>query len=140
MIAFEPTLCFLNTSHCRLLFSTELALAKAPPPPSRLFPSPTTVDCMCCLQVSSRGEAYPDLTWRLFNGARSAAGQRWPAQASSWSLSHRLADGVLERLGLHAESAPCCRLLPALFLAPQLPWVERGGEGVGGGVCLVAES
>lgn len=46
-----------------------------------------------------------------------------------------LSDGVLEGLGLHAESAPCCRLLPALFLAPpQLPSVERGREGGEGGL------
>lgn len=46
-----------------------------------------------------------------------------------------LSDGVLEGLGLHAESAPCCRLLPALFLAPPSSHrLREGGRGVEGGL------
>lgn len=65
----------------------------------------------------------------------------WPEVAGTGQQpeSVSLSDGVLKGLGLHAESAPCCRLLPTLFLAPttptpQLPWVERdGGKGWVGG-------
>lgn len=66
----------------------------------------------------------------------------WPEVASSGQQpeSVSLSDGVLEGLGLHAESAPCCRLLPALFLAPPSSHgLREGGRGVRGG-CLVAES
>lgn len=34
------------------------------------------------------------------------------------------------RLGLHAQSAPCCWLLAALFLAPPAPMGEEGGWGL----------
>lgn len=68
----------------------------------------------------------------------------WPEVASSGQQpeSVSLSDGVLEGLGLHAESAPCCRLLPALFLAPPsshgLREGERGREGKDGGGGVVS--
>lgn len=38
---------------------------------------------------------------------------------------------VVVWLVLHAQSVPCCRRLPALFLAHQIPWVSSEGGEVG---------
>lgn len=81
-----------------------------------------------------RGETYFNLVSLIWSTLYS-----WPEVASSGQQpeSVSLSDGVLEGLGLHAESAPCCRLLPALFLAPPsshgLREGERGREGKDGG-------
>lgn len=68
--------------------------------------------------------------WSALCGWPEVAGGGRLRAAESASLT------VSWRLGLHAESAPRCRLLSALFLVPppQLPWVRREGGG-----CLVAE-
>lgn len=137
MIAYEPSLCFPNTSHCRLLFSTELALTETPPPPPCCpFPSLATAECMCCLRAPSGGEAYPDLTWRLLYGARCAAGQRWPAQGSRVCLAASagcLTDGVLETGAACRISSLLQAAAGSIFSPPSSHGLEgRVGRGGGG--------
>lgn len=56
----------------------------------------------------------------------------WPEVAGGGRLRAAESASVSWRLGLHAESAPRCRLLSALFLAPppQAPMGEEGGWGL----------
>lgn len=137
VMPYEPSLCFPNTSHCRLLFSTELMLAKTPPPPPCCpFPSPATADCMCCLRAHSGGETYPDLTWRLLYRARCAAGQRWPAQGSRVclaALAGCLTDGVLET-GAACRISSLLQAAAGSIFSPPAPMGWEGGDGGGGSV------
>lgn len=133
-MAYEPSLCFPNTSHCRLLFSSELTLD---PNTTTMLSLPFSSNSgVRCLPVPSRGEACPDLTWHLLSAVQLARGGRhWAAATVCLAASAGcLTDAVLETGAACRISSLLQAAAGSIFSPPQLPWVGREGRRGGGSV------